>query len=273
MRIGDFARLANVSVRAVRFYDHTGLLRAAGVDAETGYRQYHPQQITRLRQIRAFQELGFSLHEIRELLRADLPAAEARTRIEERKFQIKRQLRADLSRLERIERHLRDWPSCASLHSRITLQEAGEAWVVSLRARLRSYDQAEEMFQELERKIPEHLLTANRTAFWHSCESSGGTIDCEALRYVKRPLSPPLGLKVYQLPATTVASLFHCGGDASISESYGQMNRWLASSNLQLRGAKREVYWVERDFKNREQSVTEIQFPVARVSARRHRAA
>ena len=273
MRIGDFARLANVSVRAVRFYDQTGLLRAVGVDAETGYRQYHPEQIGRLRQIRAFQELGFSLHEIRELLRADLPAAEARTRIEERKFQIKRQLREDLTRLERIERHLRDWPLRADVRSAITLQESDEAWVVSLRAKLRSYDQAEEMFQELERKIPEHLLTANRTALWHSCESSGGAIDCEALRYVKRPLAPPRGLKVYQLPVTTVASLFHCGDDASISQSYGQMNRWLASSNLQLRGAKREIYWAERGAKSSEQSVTEIQFPVARVSASRHRAA
>lgn len=273
MRIGDFARLANVSVRAVRFYDQSGLLRASRVDAETGYRDYHPEQIGRLRQIRAFQDLGFSLREIRELLCADLPAAEVRARIAERKFQLKRRLREDLSRLERIDQLLHDWSSCASSHSAITLQEAREAWVVSLRAKLHSYDQAEEMFQELERKVPAHLLTAKRSAFWHSCESSGGSIDCEVLRYIRRPISLARGLKVYQLPATKVASIFHCGRDASIGESYAQMNRWLASNDFQLRGAKREIYWVEPSPQNSAQSVTEIQFPVARLSARRHRAA
>src|ERR1043166_6381844 len=107
MRIGGFGRLANASVRAVRFYDQTGLLRASDVDVDTGYREYDIHQLARIRQIRALQELGFSLREIREFVRADLPPAEVRNRMEERRSAIKRQIRQDVSRLERIEEHLR----------------------------------------------------------------------------------------------------------------------------------------------------------------------
>jgi len=37
-RIGDFSRLALVSVKALRHYDRLGLLRPARTDPESGYR-------------------------------------------------------------------------------------------------------------------------------------------------------------------------------------------------------------------------------------------
>jgi len=52
----------------------------------------------------------------------------------------------------------------------ITLQETNATWIVSLLEKLQRYEQAEEMFQELERKVPAHLLTAQRSAFWHACD-------------------------------------------------------------------------------------------------------
>ena len=273
MRIGEFARLANASVRAVRFYDQTGLLSASDVDANTGYREYDVQQLTRMREIRALQELGFSLREIRELLSADLPQPELRHRMEKRRWAIRRQIRQDMSRLERIEEHLRGLARRGATCSPITLQTSPEAWVVSLRAKLQSYDEADEMFAELEHKVPGHLLTARRSAFWHRCDSSGGPIDCEVVRFMKKPISAIRGLNVYQLPRATVASILHCGTDDSLGESYKQLTRWMALSEFRLRGPKREIYWVEPPSRSDRESVTEIQFPVTRVSARRHQVA
>jgi len=271
MHIGDFARLANVSVRAVRFYDLTGLLPAMGVDPETGYRHYEIRQLARLRQVRALQGLGFSLKEIRELLCADVPDSLLRARMEERKAVIQRQVRDDVSRLERIETYL--CHGAAARKTAIALHQTKEAWVVSLRAKLRRYDEADEMFLELERRVPAHLLTAPRSALWHSCESSGGAIDCEAVLYIKGSVSPARGLKVYQLPSTQVASVFHSAGDDSIGESYQALNRWLTSSDFRLYGAKREVYWPDSYSKNAALCITEIQFPVARLRTSRHKVA
>jgi MerR family regulatory protein len=49
--IGDFARLGNVSVRTLRYYEQLGLLMPAAVDPETGYRSYSAYQLSRLHRI------------------------------------------------------------------------------------------------------------------------------------------------------------------------------------------------------------------------------
>jgi DNA-binding transcriptional MerR regulator len=272
MRIGDFARLARVSVRAVRFYDQTGLLRAASIDQDSGYRQYDIRQLERLRQIRALQDLGFSLRDVQELLRSDLPKSAVRARMQERKSELQRQIRDDASRLERIEKYLRDIGS-HEVHPVITLQKAKESWVVSLRAKLRDYDEADEMFVELERKVPARLLRGQRSALWHSCEATASHIDCEVVRFLKTPITAPRDLNVYRLPAAMVASILHCEGEDSIAQSYAALSEWLAGSDFRLQGAKREVYWSDSHSNCTSQSVTEIQFPIARVASKRHQAA
>ena len=49
--IGDFARHGRVSVRMLRNYDATGLLRPARVDPASGYRFYEAVQLARLNRI------------------------------------------------------------------------------------------------------------------------------------------------------------------------------------------------------------------------------
>lgn len=66
--IGPTAKAAGVSVQAVRYYEQLGLLPAAQ-RSPTGYRTYGPESLERLRFIRQAQTLGFSLDEIREILR------------------------------------------------------------------------------------------------------------------------------------------------------------------------------------------------------------
>jgi MerR family copper efflux transcriptional regulator len=66
--IGRAAKGAGVSVQAVRYYERLGLLPTAH-RTPTGYRVYGPEAVDRLRFIKQAQALGFSLDEIREILR------------------------------------------------------------------------------------------------------------------------------------------------------------------------------------------------------------
>jgi DNA-binding transcriptional MerR regulator len=56
LRIGDFARLAGVTVRALRHYEERGLLRPALVDATTGYRFYRAEQLALLDRVLALRD-------------------------------------------------------------------------------------------------------------------------------------------------------------------------------------------------------------------------
>jgi MerR family mercuric resistance operon transcriptional regulator len=67
LTIGQVARQAGVGVETVRFYERQGLLDAPPRRA-SGYRQYAPEMVTRLRFIRRAKALGFALKEIWELL-------------------------------------------------------------------------------------------------------------------------------------------------------------------------------------------------------------
>ncbi len=66
--IGRVAKASGVSVQAVRYYERLGLLPTTH-RTPAGYRIYGPGSVDRLRFIRQAQALGFSLDEIREILR------------------------------------------------------------------------------------------------------------------------------------------------------------------------------------------------------------
>ena len=66
-RVGQLADLTGVTVRTLRHYDQTGLLRPAGQTAG-GHRLYDRDNVLRLYRILALRRLRFSLAEIRSLL-------------------------------------------------------------------------------------------------------------------------------------------------------------------------------------------------------------
>ena len=68
LSIGEFARLAGVSVRMLRHYDQLGLLRPERVDPHSGYRRYAAAQLERANQLVALKDLGFTLEQVGVLL-------------------------------------------------------------------------------------------------------------------------------------------------------------------------------------------------------------
>ena len=61
---GDFARMAQVSVRTIRFYDKQNILKPSYV-TPAGARFYTDSDFVKLQQILLLKYLGFSLEEIK----------------------------------------------------------------------------------------------------------------------------------------------------------------------------------------------------------------
>lgn len=68
---GQFAKMAQVSLRTVRFYDKQNILKPSYVN-ESGARFYTDSDFARLQQILLFKYLGFSLDDIKGMLVDDL---------------------------------------------------------------------------------------------------------------------------------------------------------------------------------------------------------
>lgn len=67
MRIGQLAKLADVPIDTVRYYERHGILPAPAREG-SGYRRYEPHDVRRLHFVRRAKALGFTLGEIQELL-------------------------------------------------------------------------------------------------------------------------------------------------------------------------------------------------------------
>jgi len=66
-RIGEVAKLANVNLQTLHYYERVGLLAKVRRTA-SNYRVYSRRDLQTVRFIKRAQELGFSLKDIRELL-------------------------------------------------------------------------------------------------------------------------------------------------------------------------------------------------------------
>jgi DNA-binding transcriptional MerR regulator len=108
MTIGELARRADVGVQMVRDYERRRLLPAA-TRRTSGYREFTPAALERLRFIRRAQELGFTLSEIAELLALRLDphttAADVKGRAEQKIGEIDHKVR-DLERIRQALAHL-----------------------------------------------------------------------------------------------------------------------------------------------------------------------
>jgi serine/threonine protein phosphatase PrpC len=80
MTIGDFARDAGLTPKALRLYDDLDLLPPAEVDRHSGYRRYSPAQLGRARLVATLRLLGMPLARIRQVL--DLAPAAAAQEVE-----------------------------------------------------------------------------------------------------------------------------------------------------------------------------------------------
>lgn len=135
LKIGDLARRAGKSPRALRLYEDIGLL-GPSVRTEGGHRLYAQEAVVRLQWIERLQLLGLSLPDIRAFLEsldnADRgPEAMRRVRglFEEKLGQLRQQiqsLRSLESELREGLTYLETCAGCASEHPVEACRECGE---------------------------------------------------------------------------------------------------------------------------------------------------
>lgn len=105
MQIGELAKLANTSAKTIRFYEDSGLLPPPARTG-SGYRDYGPEIVDRLRFIHRGQAAGLTLQKVRQILaihdRGDVPCGHVRQVLDTRLDEV----RAQIAELVALEGHL-----------------------------------------------------------------------------------------------------------------------------------------------------------------------
>ena len=248
--IGEFAKLAGVSAKALRFYDQLQLLRPAFVDPRTRYRYYLAQQMRDLADILALRELGIRLEQIRGL-RQTGAIGPKRELLEQRRKEVLKAMASAKSSLRSIDSTLVELQNATPPVS-VVLKQRPAARIASVRAKVRSYEDILEIERELLGQLPRQARGDLRGVLWHRCADSG-SLEGEPFVEVKGPLARGSFYELKELPAATVASAYSTTDDRDAEHASKAVRKWIALRGLRLAGPKREIYLNE---------FLEIQFPV-----------
>jgi DNA-binding transcriptional MerR regulator len=246
IRIGDFSRLARVSVVTLRHYDDLGLLTPARVDPETGYRYYTPDQLPRLNRILALKELGFSLEQVARLLSAELPAAQIRGMLVLQRAQLEQQVREQRARLAAVEARLQHIErEGAPLAYDVVVRPVEPQLVASIRRRVPGPEAIERLFEEVEAYAARHHVRAPHPplTLFHDAEYREQDLDVEVAVPLssRAPDCAPVG--VHELPAVPhMACVVHAGSYATIGQAFDDLLGWVGTQGYHAAGSHREVY-------------------------------
>ena len=107
LKIGEFAKKAQVTVKTLRHYDRLGLLKPAWIDRFSGYRYYAQEQLPRLNRIMALKDLGFTLQQTGRILQNELTVDELRGMLRLKCAELEQHIEEEQARLARVEARLR----------------------------------------------------------------------------------------------------------------------------------------------------------------------
>jgi DNA-binding transcriptional MerR regulator len=271
IKIGDFARLSQVSVVTLRYYDEVGLLKPMKVDALTGYRFYSADQLPRLNRILALKDLGFSLEQIKLMLADGLSLDQLRGMLKMQRNEVEKRLTDERERLLRIEARLRQIELEDKMPNYDVLVKTVPAMLVaSCRVTIPTNDQVPAYLGPAYRRVYDYLRKQGVKdnglclTLWHSPAAVYENEDAEAVVEIDRPLPGTDQVKVYELPSTHVAAVVHHGDFKEFTQGHAALLEWIDANGYRIVGPYREIY-IKHEKDNLADTITEIQFPVEKA--------
>ncbi|MBC7876115.1 MAG: MerR family transcriptional regulator [Anaerolineales bacterium] len=271
IKIGDFARLSQVSVVTLRYYDEMDLLKPVKVDHFTGYRFYSADQLPRLNRILALKDLGFSLEQIKLMLADGLSLEQLRGMLKMQRDEVEKRLSGEQERLVRIEARLRQIELEDKMPNYdVVLKTVPAMLVAARRVTIPTNDQVPQYLGPAYNEVYDYVRkegakdTSPCFALWHSPSDVYENEDAEAVVPIDRPLKGNDKVKVYELPSTQVASVVHQGNFEDFTQGHAALLEWIDANGYKIIGPYREIY-IRHQKEKLTNSTTEIQFPVEKA--------
>jgi DNA-binding transcriptional MerR regulator len=265
LRIGDFARLARVSVPTLRHYDDLGLLKPVRVDSATGYRYYAFDQLPRLNRLLAYKDLGFALEQIRTMLGEDVPVQDLRSLLKLKQSELRGDIAERTARLERLEARLRMIEEEGSDPSyAVRIKPAAGLLVASVRGKLTAPEEQGRLWQDLFDFLSTRKIACGPPflTIYHADEPD---VDAEVGIRIPEPIEPAERIQIRRLPAhDQVAYTVHHGPFREIEPAYRAVFAWIDSNNRTTAGPVRQlVLSVQPECSQLDaETVAEIQVPL-----------
>lgn len=270
LKIGEFSRLNQVTVKTLRFYEEMELLTPVEIDPNSGYRYYDVAQMQVMGQIALLKRLGFALEEIKQMFdngnkvpTSQMIAQKLQTCRESLEILKQRELE-----LKNFQKQLRS----TEIMEKFTIKSLPAITVASHRRIINSYGELFDLCPnvigpEMARlgcvcSEPGYCYTID-----HNKEYRETTIDIEYCEAVTEKKQDTKLIQFKDIPAVEQAICFnHYGSYESFPQSWTEIYTYLESNGYKVADFPRFCYidgiWNKED---ESEWLTQIQVPIKKA--------
>lgn len=275
--IGVVSKKCNIPIRTLRYYDEIGLVKPEKVDNVNNYRYYSKEQILSINIIKDFKKLGFSLQEIKLLLRREdisllltkleTKLYETNQKIEEYKY-LQSKIKAYINMLDKGKNLLDNLNSEIKIKQKynIEIKKIPSCTVIYTRYRCpcnpAAFIERYSQLLSLLEKYHLHRIGALKAIF-HDYYTNFNRDDADievCIPIVENKEIPSITRKFGGFLSVTT---LHNGNYKDMIEAYKALMNWIDDNNYKLNGSAIEKYIIDSGSTVYEENyVTEIILPI-----------
>ena len=259
--IGQFARASRLSIKSLRNYDQSGLLPAAFVDPESGYRYYRLEQLARADTIRSLRIVDMPLPRIAEILEVDEPEELLTSHLAALELQ-----RDELNRkAEQLRRQInrREF----TMSNTVTIKTSNASAAIGYRIATTTAEMEKDIpagFEKAMARITEAGLQPVGAPFTLYHEAPDGDSFGDIAMCVPVDTTEPVSedTQLFTFDEGAAASIIHRGSYWNMAETYATVHAWLQERGHHITGPTREIYLNSPEEVPEAELLTELLFPI-----------
>ena len=270
--IGEFARMAQVTKRQLRYWDEIGLLRPEKIVASSGHRYYSANQLPALNRIVALKELGLSMDQIRRFINDDVSVDEMQGMLLMKKAELEQQVLDEMRRIRTIESRLTQIREKGKRVRDVVVKQVPSRMYIGARYQVLDWESTYEVWGNFLRVLPQPNddVYGDFMGILHADGVATDYFDMEVGRIVHTEPSTtsitsdgkPLEVRV--LPAVTMATFVHQGPPYEAHIGYSAIGEWVEMNHYVFAGP---MHGFIRKINSLETFATadilvEVQFPI-----------
>lgn len=268
--IGEYACIAQVSKRLLRYYDEIGLFQPVKIDHKSGHRYYSATQLPELNRILALKDLGLSLNQIQRFMGEDISPAEIKGMLSLKKAELEQQVLDELKRIRTIESRLKQIQNRDSLVKDVIVKQVPQQKLIGIRKVLPINYSGEELLGSVMQVLPgkNNSIYGAMTVVVHGDGVTSDRTDLEVGRLLHKTNHAPittydgLTLDKRPLPGATMATLIPPTDCCARLLGHNAIGEWVEANHYAFAGPVRLVFLELPKYPGDLDYVAEIQFPI-----------
>ena len=235
-RIGEFSHLCETTIKTLRHYDKINLLKPTKVDNFTGYRYYEEDQIKTLEKIKQLQYAGFSLKDIKDLLKET-----NKEKLNKQIEIIKEENSKKIMILQKMKNNM--------TKQTVELITNPNFLIVGKITTIKDRNSIAKVIEQVDKKQNNDLKKYDMIIENYEKGYKEKNINCFIGRIIPESLKnyPDVLLEYKKkglifLNSNKVDNVLHAEVKESVTETYKEMIEYASKNNIQIRGRFQEVY-------------------------------